>query len=698
MALAAANDARHSDTTADVVSGLAPADEAGRDVSDTELSPSLNVSPTFTGSRDSSASTSTPTSTIISPESTVAPPSSDLLDLKSRQQHDVMATLEKRDGRSPGRRMDDEAIAGTAVGVVLAFALLVCCIYPVVVHYVKKRRRAKQLSFECEYGNYRGQPPVLHRRLSSSDSLKNGEPSKERGCPVEDPYAAFAHAQGQTRQPASGNTPGTNHDGSAPDAIEPAMAQGYNYYSSYPFYYQDVIPASAGPQQIVLKGTSEDYYSPHIPSEAFGMFPTPGDNVPTEPGRSVLKHGSLRYNVRSLFRRREVGDQPTTAPAPYSDQPTQQQQQQHGLQDPSQVQQFYSAYETTQAPTQFAPMAMELPYAMPHGFAPMPTMPHEYHQQVNGSTSTDPSAEFTFPFQPSNVTVNPMDIMPASTESEMWHRTDFQLFSTAYDESPDGRSNSAEMPPDMDFGGAPLPPMMAPPPPPAAQESAYTSAPNSEPLTPVPSKMMSQPEAIVKIEGSSSRAEKRPHSAIPSMSAPPRPIHPAPAPPASSTSIPGSSSKPSTMSSTPSAHDSPSPESLHSSDYGHHSASPHDGVNIPSPRGGVYSCDEPGCNQVFDQPHKLKHHQRYHSKDHKCPYASCGKGFGTKTHLQRHINDRHEKKKKFHCSMQGCDYSRSGGKAFPRKDNWKRHMTKIHGLDHRSLPEPVEVDSDMAGA
>jgi hypothetical protein len=45
----------------------------------------------------------------------------------------------------------------------------------------------------------------------------------------------------------------------------------------------------------------------------------------------------------------------------------------------------------------------------------------------------------------------------------------------------------------------------------------------------------------------------------------------------------------------------------------------------------------------------------------------------------------------------GCDYSRQGGKGFPRKDNWKRHMTKIHNMDQRHLPEPVEVDQDMGG-
>ncbi|UKZ47986.1 hypothetical protein TrVGV298_002222 [Trichoderma virens] len=71
------------------------------------------------------------------------------------------------------------------------------------------------------------------------------------------------------------------------------------------------------------------------------------------------------------------------------------------------------------------------------------------------------------------------------------------------------------------------------------------------------------------------------------------------------------------------------------------------GSGSQSPKITVYKCDEPGCGQSFDQPHKLNHHRRYHSRDHKCPYPDCGKGFSTKTHLQRHINDKHEKEKKF---------------------------------------------------
>ncbi|EEU37031.1 uncharacterized protein NECHADRAFT_86719 [Fusarium vanettenii 77-13-4] len=109
-------------------------------------------------------------------------------------------------------------------------------------------------------------------------------------------------------------------------------------------------------------------------------------------------------------------------------------------------------------------------------------------------------------------------------------------------------------------------------------------------------------------------------------------------------------------------------------------------------------CVEPGCGQAFNHPHKLKHHQRYHTKEHKCPYPNCAKGFGTRTHLQRHINDRHERSKKLYCSVPECDYSRQGGKGFPRKDNWQRHMLRAHNMDQPfnmdqlSPPEPVIVD------
>lgn len=83
---------------------------------------------------------------------------------------------------------------------------------------------------------------------------------------------------------------------------------------------------------------------------------------------------------------------------------------------------------------------------------------------------------------------------------------------------------------------------------------------------------------------------------------------------------------------------------------------------------------------------------REESARHACPYPDCGESFSTKTHLQRHTNERHEKRKWFHCPVTDCDYSVAGGKTFLRKDNWKRHMIEIHNIDEQALPEPLEVN------
>lgn len=96
--------------------------------------------------------------------------------------------------------------------------------------------------------------------------------------------------------------------------------------------------------------------------------------------------------------------------------------------------------------------------------------------------------------------------------------------------------------------------------------------------------------------------------------------------------------------------------------------------------GGGLMCEE--CGRTFDQIHKLNHHKRYHDRKHECPYQGCDKRFGTKTHLDRHINDKHLKSKAFHCTEPGCAYFK-GGKAFPRKDNWRRHMVKKHGANQQ---------------
>ncbi|KAK4187249.1 hypothetical protein QBC35DRAFT_238011 [Podospora australis] len=117
----------------------------------------------------------------------------------------------------------------------------------------------------------------------------------------------------------------------------------------------------------------------------------------------------------------------------------------------------------------------------------------------------------------------------------------------------------------------------------------------------------------------------------------------------------------------------------------------------PSPGGldKVFPC--PKCDRVFDQVHKLNHHKRYHERPHVCPHEGCQNKFGTKTHLDRHINDKHCKTRKFYCTQPECPYSRQGGKSFPRKDNWRRHMLNKHHITPTTDPEPEFADDIMSG-
>lgn len=127
----------------------------------------------------------------------------------------------------------------------------------------------------------------------------------------------------------------------------------------------------------------------------------------------------------------------------------------------------------------------------------------------------------------------------------------------------------------------------------------------------------------------------------------------------------------------------------------------------------LLTCEE--CGRTFDQIHKLKyerpyilvtkqekianrmitsHHKRYHDRKHTCPHSGCDKRFGTKTHLDRHIYDKHLIVQKYHCSVEGCPYFK-GGKAFPRRDNWRRHMQNKHELniDVHDIPDDLIVEA-----
>ncbi|KAK3310834.1 uncharacterized protein B0T15DRAFT_51412 [Chaetomium strumarium] len=108
---------------------------------------------------------------------------------------------------------------------------------------------------------------------------------------------------------------------------------------------------------------------------------------------------------------------------------------------------------------------------------------------------------------------------------------------------------------------------------------------------------------------------------------------------------------------------------------------------------GGFVCEV--CGAVKSSYHQFNHHRRYHDRPWQCKQPGCERSFGTITHLKRHINDKHFKTRKFYCTQPNCSYSRQGGKSFPRKDNWKRHMLNKHHIDPKDMTDE-EVLADVA--
>ncbi|KAL7928479.1 hypothetical protein V8C35DRAFT_231468 [Trichoderma chlorosporum] len=626
------------------------------------------------------------------------------------------------------RHLSGGAIAGITVGVVIAVALLAICLYPCFLYL--KRRRSSHLHppFDAEVGNAgvghgssaSGGPNTPPKRLSSSDSYKH-KGDLTRGGDGDAGSGDYGNWEASTDH-------GINRGYSFPlntsylqpgdpGFVDGGISDEYRVKAQpFPLLGCDdgefAPPISDDTEPGVLKGTSADYYSPHIPSEAFGMVSQPDTPVdsPLQPPSS--RASSLRYNVMHMFRRKTGRDATLDSTISKLTIP-------EGHFDNSALTQFDGATQLqtitsgdrVESPTNLSAASLPLSHHQPDAEASLaPVSPPVSNAPEPSSKASPPepssfSSYHQFRKSPSPPvagpgTVNPMDIMPASTETEVWHKTEHQLYEAFHKPSP---SDPAALPQEGLANGAVMPSPSPTPPETQLQPILTVQSPGFTNHTEfIPDHIDTNTNA-----DSNQAHAQHDNSDVVMLDAtlPPNQDHGLAAPDGrhpsypsdQSTPLPGPSFTDVSSQNTPSTGlDTPSPESVGSSDF-RHSASPHSGAGNHSPRTGVYRCDEPGCNQSFDQPHKLKHHQRYHSKDHKCPYPGCGKGFGTKTHLQRHINDRHEKKKKFHCSVAGCDYSRAGGKAFPRKDNWKRHMIKIHNLEQQQLPEPIEVDMDVDG-
>ncbi|KAM0258185.1 hypothetical protein ACHAQJ_003953 [Trichoderma viride] len=630
------------------------------------------------------------------------------------------------------RHLSGGAIAGITVGVVVAVVLLAVCLYPCLLYIKRRRRNISHPPFDAEAAiaaarhgssasNGASSPP---KRLSSSDSYKHKGDltrggSNDYGGDWRPPVDSNGYALPLNAAYLQPGDPGYVDNGMGAEfrvKAQPFLPLGLSDGEFAPPISDDYQPG-------VLKGTSADYYSPDIPSEAFGMVtqPDPALESPIQPPSS--RASSFRHNMMQKFHRKSGRNgtlDSTLSQATITERPASQ------LVDGAiPLQTTITTGDRVESPISFSAASLPLSHTSSHqpgateaeaeakaeAEARLAPVSPPVSNAAAPSSKTTPPESPPFPsyrqFQKSPSppvaapgTVNPMDIMPASTETEVWHKTEHQLYEAFHKPSPSDAASGTAIP-----SPSPTPPETQ------AQPIFTVQSPGSTNHTELVPDHINNLDTvttnnIINHNNDQQQFDNGDVVMLDVDSLPPNHDHSLTAPNGrhpsypsdQSTPLPGPSFTDVSSQNTPSTLlDTPSPESVGSSDF-RHSASPHSaGAGSHSPRTGVYRCDEPGCNQSFDQPHKLKHHQRYHSKDHKCPYAGCGKGFGTKTHLQRHINDRHEKKKKFHCSVTGCDYSRAGGKAFPRKDNWKRHMIKIHNIEQQLLPEPIEVDMDVDG-
>jgi hypothetical protein len=416
-----------------------------------------------------------------------------------------------------------------------------------------------------------GAKPVGHPR-PSSDSIPHG-PTLTRGHTFDD------EVRGGKEEPAPIDRPDPLLLGFG--CYDPATHQGTIEYMP-----QDLVDDQPG----VLKGTSEDYYRPSIPSEAFGMISTP-EPIAEVPIRSLSRAGTFGHNVKHMFARRS---RDRTMSSNDSSHPSDTQSPSTG---PAPLPTIITSEEAVAAsPTELSPTSSALPslpgpdaspYTLSRSPEPLTKSPPSPLGERGLSKSPSP------PYNPAPGTVNPMDIMAPSTQSEFWHRTEHQLFTSSHEST------------------SPLPqPLISEP----EGQISHTTSDGPSPKT-TPDQKTGAGTGPTNAEASEAQdvvmQEVQPQKYLSSNTIPENGRHPS-FPSEHSTPLPGQAFTDVSSQTTPSTQiDSPSPASMNSSDF-RHSASPgkvtENVDNVPSPKpNGLYHCDEPGCNQTFDQPHKLKY-------------------------------------------------------------------------------------------
>ncbi|KAF9879402.1 zinc finger protein 2 [Colletotrichum karsti] len=648
------------------------------------------------------------------------------------------STLEpRREGLRPG------GIAAVVIGVVLFFVLAIICAFPFVIRRIRRSKSRRNGANRLDTAETAFIPPPLRpsgpapatgpgapSRMSSKDTLGHKIGGRERQSTKEMTISSHNGIDASHSDDLGSHQRGyTGDEGTHPPSVTTRRGTDHSFGRSPTWKSETSYPWTPVGLELVATradgmdyseathGHSAAYYSPIVPSEAFGMITPPPTDEPVSrappPRRSSSLASSLKQNLMSMMggRSSTKDSMNTRSKAIYQPQPTSDVLRE-GLSD--------SPTELT-GPSFPPPSTRQLGSPM-HFKPPSPPSEPDHARDMETKKEKPASPPILPPTVPPPGTVNPMDIMAPSNPTEHnWH-TNQQLYNIAHP--------PPKPPVEPEPSQAPTP--QSPEQPfehhqqylqqqqqqqeqeqkqrqeqqkYLQQETQHQQWPQAELSNGAPN---SNSNGHAQTNGWATKGEPAIGPDI-HMNEAPRPVDPSHLmpnhanhhyyetemtdPSEHSPQPGGHASSGASYQTTPNTQidSSPSPRSDGSSDI-RNSTSPYPGLQ-QSPRS--FMCDE--CGRFFDQVHKLNHHKRYHERPHECMHPNCGKRFGTKTHLDRHINDKHKKTKKFHCTVSTCPYSKAGGKSFPRKDNWRRHMVNIHQVTPMGDPEPDMIDETMGG-
>ncbi|KZL86343.1 zinc finger protein 2 [Colletotrichum incanum] len=564
-------------------------------------------------------------------------PSTDMVRLKPRRE---MLSLSSRDTLQPrSAALSGGGIAGVVVGVIVAIFLALVCAYP----FIIRRRRARKhgspqrLDTETAFvpgpmgppGQAPAPGPGVSSRLSSKDSLGH-KTDTIRGTERQSTKDMTLSSHNGLDRPPSDELANHHQRGFTGDSTQPSVTtrRGTTEYSfgraptwkseaSYPW-------TPAGVELVATRadgmdyadanhGHSATYYSPTIPSEAFGMVtPPPTDEPQTRappPRRSSSRGSSLKLNLANMMRRMSTKDSASTRTKGHPAQPSQPVLSEALSDSPTEL--TGTSFREL-GPGAVSARQLASPIHLP--VSPMSEpgeLDHAQGLEAKRAAKHTESPPILPPTVPAPGTVNPMDIMAPSNPTEHHWHTNQQLYQMANSPPRPAPNVSKPVPEPPQPSQAPTP--QSPP------EQVFGQQQQQQDSNEVP-KLYENGHAQTNGWGNTSGSKVNTITEDVQMSNGARPVDPTHLipihnqhtqhyldgdmtdPSDHSPPMLGHASSGPSYQSTPNTQidSSPSPRSEGSSDI-RNSTSPYPGLQ-PSPR--TFICDE--CGRFFDQVHKLK--------------------------------------------------------------------------------------------